>query len=1033
MGTENKKLDMGAVRAKLQGQTGQGYWKGLEQLADDEQFTQWLDDEFPYRKSLPEVDRRSVLKLMGASMALAGLVGCRSLPQERVIPFTKDPEGRPAGTTLYYATAVPFGGYGFPVLAESHEGRPTKFEGNPDHPASGGASDIYTQAAILNMYDPDRIQEVSHQGLIDTWDNFFAEHRKLLDSLRGTRGAGIRILTGTVTSPSLIGMIQKFQAAFPQATWHQYEPVNRDNERAGTRMAFGEAVDPVYDFSKATTVVSLDGDFMAGNPHTVRYARDFASTRDLNGSVSRLYAVESTPTLTGAFADHRVPVSPIDVYAVASAIAAKLDVGSASGKLPEGVTDAWVSAAAADLQAGGLVYVGAHQSPEVHALAHAINAKVGAPVTYVAADPAHVASQTASMAELGKAMSGGAVQLLLVMDCNPAYSAPGDVKFAESMAKVLHSVYIGEAKNETSKLCHWVLPQAHFLEAWGDVKGIDGTAMIQQPLIEPLFAGKSQIELLATLIRDLRTGEQIVRDTWKARIPSQVAWEKVLHDGFVKGSASPAKAVNAAGAAIAPPAAKSGTYAVFVPDATVWDGSWANNGWLQELPKPLTKLVWDNAVHMSPKKAEELGVGFEELVDVTANGVTVRAPVFVQPGHPDNSVTLPMGYGRTDGGKVLIGCGFDFMKLRSTKAPDFTLVEIKKAGGKHPLATAQLHHSMEGRDIIREGTLATYRANPELKPEGLHEFEDVTMYNLTKEWAKTGYPQWGMTIDLNLCVGCNACVTACQAENNIPTVGKQEVSRGRELHWMRIDRYYKVREAGESRDINTGITPSSPNPMKWESPVQTGGNTNSDVLDAGRIETVFQPVTCMHCETAPCEPVCPVAATVHSHEGLNQMVYNRCVGTRYCSNNCPYKVRRFNYYNYQHGQSDVGSFKDYGNRNFQGDKDVPLLRLLQNPDVTVRSRGVMEKCTYCVQRINEARIVAKKEHRELKDGDVVTACQQACPTKAIVFGNVADPNSAVSKAKAEKRNYGTLTELNTRPRTTYLGKVRNPNPELENA
>jgi molybdopterin-containing oxidoreductase family iron-sulfur binding subunit len=392
-----------------------------------------------------------------------------------------------------------------------------------------------------------------------------------------------------------------------------------------------------------------------------------------------------------------------------------------------------------------------------------------------------------------------------------------------------------------------------------------------------------------------------------------------------------------------------------------------------------------------------------------------------------------MGYGRTDGGKVLVGCGFDFMKLRTTKDPNFTLVEISKADGKSPLATAQLHHSMEGRDIIREGTVAAYQADPELKPEGLHEYEDVTMYNLTKEWAKTGYPQWGMSIDLNLCVGCNACVTACQAENNIPTVGKMEVSRGRELHWIRIDRYYKVKDGKESRDVDTGITPSSPNPRNWESPSQTGRNDTDDVLDPGRVETVFQPVTCMHCETAPCEPVCPVAATVHSHEGLNQMVYNRCVGTRYCSNNCPYKVRRFNYYNYQHGQRDAGSFKDYGNRNFQGDKDVPLLRLLQNPDVTVRSRGVMEKCTYCVQRINEARIVAKKERRELKDGDVVTACEQACPTRAIVFGNIADPNSAVSLKKAEKRNYATLTELNTRPRTSYLGKVRNPNPELENA
>jgi molybdopterin-containing oxidoreductase family iron-sulfur binding subunit len=391
-----------------------------------------------------------------------------------------------------------------------------------------------------------------------------------------------------------------------------------------------------------------------------------------------------------------------------------------------------------------------------------------------------------------------------------------------------------------------------------------------------------------------------------------------------------------------------------------------------------------------------------------------------------------MGYGRTEGGKVLKGCGFDFMKLRTSKQTSFVPVEITKASGTYALASAQLHHSMEGRDIIREGTVADYQADPALKPEGHHELPEGTLYNLTKEWAKDGkYPQWGMTIDLNLCFGCNACAIACQAENNIPTVGKAEVARGRELHWIRIDRYYKVREGGKSEDVSTGAAA-----VGIEAAVQAGrlsGKQLSGVMDSANIETVFMPVPCMHCETAPCEPVCPVAATVHSHEGLNQMVYNRCVGTRYCSNNCPYKVRRFNYYNYQHGQRDVGSARDYGNRNFQGEKDRPLLRLLNNPDVTVRSRGVMEKCTYCVQRINEARIAAKKEDRELRDGEIVTACQQVCPAKAITFGNIADPNSAVAKRKAEKRNYGLLTELNTAPRTTYLGKVRNPHPELVNA
>ncbi len=1031
MSTQKTKLDMAAVRAKLGGKNGQQYWRGLEELAETDEFQVWLDDEFPYRKSIPEVDRRSVLKLMGASLALAGLAGCRNLPQEKVIPFTKEPEDRIPGIAEYYATAVPFGGFGFPVLVESHEGRPTKLEGNPDHPASMGASDSFTQAAILNFYDPDRSQDVTNQGLVDTWDSFFAAAREVLDKQKLVGGAGVRFLTGTVTSPTFSRMMAKFLKAYPQATWHQYDIVNNDGEMEGTKLAFGKMLQPLYDFSKAKAVLSLDGDFLATTPHKVRFASDFVKTRNLEGSLSRLYAVESTPGLTGAFADHRVTVTPAEVLAVATAVAAKLGVASGPAKLPKTVSAKWIDAVAEDLRQGGLVYVGEHQSAQVHALAHAINAHVGGPVSYVERSDVNPTLKTQSLADLSEALKSGKVQALFILGGNPVYGCPGDIKLADGLIKVPLSVYLGEFTNETSKLAKWVLPEATFLEAWGDLRSLDGTATLVQPLIEPLFRGKSGIELLAGLMRDTRDGETLVRETWASVLPDVVKWEKALNDGFVPGQALKPQTVTASLSDSFGLDGKSpdGLWGVFVPDPTIWDGSWANNGWMQELPKPLTKLTWDNAVHVSPSTAEQLGVQSQDLVSVSANGTTVEAVVFIQPGHPDGVVTLPLGYGRTVGGKVLTGTGFDFTKLRSSNNPGFTVVQIEKSKGTYPLSTAQLHHSMEGRDIIREGSVEEYQKNPSLhEEEEGGEHSDATLYNLTAEWAKTGYPQWGMAIDLNTCIGCNACVTACQAENNIPTVGKQEVSRGREMHWIRVDRYYRVKEGKETKDVVTGAA------EPFESALQIGqAKTHKDELDANRVTTVFQPITCMHCETAPCEPVCPVAATVHSHEGLNQMVYNRCVGTRYCSNNCPYKVRRFNYYNYQFGQRDQLPGKEYGQRNFQGEKDTPLLRLLHNPDVTVRSRGVMEKCTYCVQRINKVRINSKKENREIQDGEIVTACEQACPTRAITFGNIADPQAAVTKKKMEKRNYSLLAEINTRPRTTYLAKVRNPHPDLENA
>ncbi|MEQ1934265.1 MAG: 4Fe-4S dicluster domain-containing protein, partial [Fimbriimonadaceae bacterium] len=597
---------------------------------------------------------------------------------------------------------------------------------------------------------------------------------------------------------------------------------------------------------------------------------------------------------------------------------------------------------------------------------------------------------------------------------------------------------LGMFENETSKLCKWQLPEAHWLEAWGDNSTLDGTISVQQPLILPLFDGKSALELVMGLMGDVSEARLAVRATHTS---DEKVWRKALNQGWV--GSNPRIILDfpiTRGAAVA----TSGTEAIFLPDPALYDGRYSNNGWMQELPRPLTKLTWDNAVLMGPSMAAAMKLSDEDNVKVSANGVTVEAPVFVQVGHADDSVTLHFGGGRTFGGRVMQNCGFDFMKLRGDH--NFCAVTVEAGTGVYPLATAQVHHSMEGRDIVREGSLASLATNPELLPEDHHAFEIEELYNLTAEMAKENpeLPQWGMTIDLNYCTGCNACVTACQSENNIATVGKAEVSRGRELHWLRIDRYYKVSKGSEHRDLRTGVGDA----WRWESPMHNTGSgpiRDEDALNPNNVATVFQPIPCMHCELAPCEPVCPVAATTHSHEGLNQMVYNRCVGTRYCSNNCPYKVRRFNYYNYQHGQVDYG-FKNndkrdgddqaivgkrYGNANFRGEEDIQLLRLINNPDVTVRSRGVMEKCTYCVQRINVARIKSKKEKRPIKDGEIVTACEQACPTKAITFGNIADPNSAVSKKKADKRNYSLLEHVGTKPRTTYLGRVRNPNPNLE--
>jgi MoCo/4Fe-4S cofactor protein with predicted Tat translocation signal len=1018
MDEEQKRLDKDTISEKLAFKSGKTYWRSLDELSETEEFQRWLDDEFPHRASMPDVDRRSFLKLMGASVAMAALAGCRNLPQDKIIPYVKAPEERYPGQGLAYATAMTFAGYGFGLVVASSEGRPTKAEGNPDHPISLGSSDIFSQAELLQFYDPDRSQIPVENGYPSTWDDFTAAGRAMLSAHTADRGAGLRLLTETVTSPTLYAQIQSLLKAFPSAKWYQFNASNRDNERQGSQLAFGQMVDTHYDLTHARTILSLDGDILGCTPQNVKSTRDFMANRNPeSGSLNRLYVIESTFSTTGSFADHRVAVKPSEVEDIARYIAAHLGVEGGPGRLPASVPTKWINVMVADLRSGGVVVTGERQNGVVHALVHAINhalGNVGKAVTYTAPVEQAPTIQYHDLAALAGEMTGGAVKTLLIVGGNPVYDAPADLKFAEALARVKNTVRLGQYQDETAQLCQWRLPESHFLEAWGDVRSYDGTTSIVQPLIAPLFDSRSAIEVISALLNKPQQGYDIVRATWAARL-SEKDWRDALNRGTIANTAVASTTVALrAGFAAQRGAGRGGAMeASFAPDPTVYDGRYNNNGWLQELPKPLTKLTWDNAAILSPATAAKLAVVYQDVVEVSSNGGKITAPVFVLPGHPDDVVTLHIGYGREQAGKVGEGTGFNVNPLRSFKSPWMSAVEVRKTGSTYELATTQTHHSMEGRDIIREGDFEEYAKNPSFAEADKNEDreKDSILYNLTDnpDWKKADMAQWAMVIDLNTCTGCNSCVIACQAENNIPTVGKDQVQRGRAMHWIRVDRYFRVEEGQKERDLHEPIS-------QVEAIAPTG---DPAAMVPSSVKTVCMPVPCMHCETAPCEPVCPVAATIHSHEGLNQMVYNRCVGTRYCSNNCPYKVRRFNFFNYQ-----------FRYKNFQDVKDIPLLKMLNNPDVTVRGRGVMEKCTYCVQRINRARIEAKKEEREIRDGEVVPACAQACPSKSIIFGNMADAHAAVTKLKANKRNYSLLGDLNTRPRTTYLSKVRNINREI---
>ena len=876
------------------------------------------------------------------------------------------------------------GGYAQGIVVETHEGRPTKIDGNPDHPANLGSSDPFMQASVLSLYDPDRSKNVMRNGESSTWDVFLKEVQKQkLDWLK-TQGDGVVLLTEVITSPTLIQQISNFLKRFPKAKWHQFNPLDRENIYQGTALAFGERLNPIYHVEEAKVIVSLDGPFLDEGPGRLLYARKFADARRVRAesrSMNRLYVAEGTPSLTGAMADHRLSMKPSWIEKLARAMAQQIGVPGIIGQEPFLEKSNWTQTVVRDLNENsgkGLVVCGDRQSPALHALCFAMNSRLGN-IDKTVSFTVPVESEAGRIHNLVDQMNSGKVDTLFILGGNPAYIVPADLNFQGALAKVRNRIRLSEYKDETAILCQWELPEAHFLETWGDARAFDGTASVQQPVCAPFYEGKSALELLSLLSDSPgKSSYELIREfwreSWKEELKSdsfESKWERVLHDGVIPETR--AKNVHPKVrrlSLLAPRVSTSlvpsnGMEVIFKEDPSVYDGMFSNNGWLQELPRPTSKLVWTNAALIGPETANSRALTNDDEVEIHYQGRSVCGAVFILPGQAENVVTVHLGYGRTQAGRVGNDHGFNGYSIQTSVAPyDGTEVGLRKTGKNDTLVTTQHHFSMEGRNLVREGTIAQFIEDPrviapaKLKQEGV-----------APDYVYSG-AAWGMSIDVNTCIGCNTCMIACQAENNIPIVGKEEVLRGRSMHWIRVDRYYQG-------------SPETP-------------------------QTVFQPVPCMHCETAPCEEVCPTAATNHSSEGLNQMIYNRCVGTRFCSNNCPYKVRRFNFFQY----SDMKS---------------SLAKMMKNPDVTVRSRGVMEKCTYCVQRIREAQIHAQLENREVKDGEIVTACQASCPTQAIVFGDLNDPTSAVSKLKKEPLDYLLLEELGTKPRTTYLAKLRNPN------
>lgn len=1059
-------------------ETGPKYWRSLDQLAETPAFRDWVEREFPAGASelTDPVSRRHFVKIMSASFLLAGfgLTGCRR-PEEKILPFGRMPEGYVHGVAQHYATAMPTRRGAIPLLVKSHEGRPIKVEGNPEHPSRGG-TDVFAQASILNLYDPDRARTCRQGGNSISRDAALDALIEAAARVKANGGQGLALLLQQANSPSRERLLSILAKALPRARFYLHEPVDLSIDQQAATVAFGKPVKPFFRLEQASVILSLDCDFIGSEENASQLIRGFAQGRRQKQAadpMNRLYAVEALMTQTGANADHRLRLPACQVASVAALLAEQLlgEPGAAliaaarrAGALDEKSAQ-WVAGCAADLlkpenKGKSLVLAGHRQPLAVHLAAQAINAalgNIGTTVVY------HEAAdfKFGTISELAAALNGNQVDTLVIAGGNPAYDAPADLAWKAAQARARSVVRLGYHEDETFATLgpdSLHLPQAHYLESWGDARSSDGTVVPIQPLIAPLFGGMTELELLARLGGiEPASPYEIARETFRALAPAgfEEAWKRFLHDGFLAHSAAKpvpvqfnyASAVQASNWVPVSPPSKAALEVVFHRDYKLDDGRYANNGWLQELPDPVTKMVWDNVVLMSQKTADELGlvvVDHEDLnlqvprVKVSVGGREVEGPAWVQPGMADYVIGLALGYGRQQTGRVGKGTGFNAYALRTAAAPHFTAgATVTNTGRRAKLSTTQNHWTMEGRPVIREANLEQYRKKPGFvkamnmpAPPGHPDAQGrpASMYpNPLDVPDKNGQiPRdrsphaWGMTIDLSACVGCSACMVACQSENNIPIVGKDQVGRGREMHWIRIDRYY------------------------------AGGIENPQVVN--------QPMLCQHCEAAPCENVCPVNATVHDEEGLNVMAYNRCVGTRYCSNNCPYKVRRFNYLDYHRrplellqgpvyssplvhstdGEWDLKRWWKNPDKGLRPQDEWELLKLAKNPDVTVRMRGVMEKCTFCVQRIEQAKIAQKVKAGasgdiEVRDGTLQTACQQACPADAIVFGNLKDPNSRVSQLKKLDRDYSVLEFLLTKPRATYLARIRNPNPAMPDA
>jgi len=966
-------------------------WRSLEERERGLETT----GEFPPGASeIGGTSRREFVQLLGASMAFAGAAGCFKQPPEQILPYTRPPEEIVPGRPLHYATASTLGGRATGLLITAFEGRATKVEGNPEHPSSLGATGLFEQASILQLYDPNRGSVLQEKNRPRSWREFLAAQNDRANALRAKDGgAGLRFLLEPGSSPLIGELRERIQKLFPNARFRSYSAVSEDAALRGARLAFGSALETRFDLSKARVIACLEADPLYPWPGSIPAMRAWADKREPGPGMNRLYAVECALSVTGMNADHRLRIRPSQLAPNALALAAKLGAGGgalaplaalgAKSRL-DPKQQRFVDALARDLsRAGrqGVVMAGPRSPALVHALAHAINSSLSSEAVRHQKPLLHDAETGAEgLRELAAEIRAGAVDTLVVTAANPVHTAPYELNLAKALDSVPNSIYRGLYQDETSQRCGWFVPATHPLEDWGDARAHDGTVTFLQPLVQPLFNGIAESQVLAAfLAQGDKSPYALLREHWRsARADAEDAWEKWISDGFIQGSASAAEspqlrvdAVAAAALAARFDAAGPALELNVVPDYRLYDGRFANNVWLQETPDPVTKLTWDNAALLSPKTARELGVQTHDAVDLGLHGPPVHAAVLVVPGHADGAVTVALGYGRAGGEQSAAGVGFDVAPLRRTEAPwgDRGLT-LTKLGRRHRLAITQEHWSMEGRDPALDMDLHEYEGH------GRERIEEgrvpVATMHTPWDYSKVAY-KWGMAIDLARCTGCSACMVACQSENNVPVVGKVNVEKSREMHWLRLDRYFSGSE---------------------EDPRAT-----------------TQPMLCVHCETAPCEYVCPVNATVHSDEGLNEMVYNRCIGTRYCSNNCPYKVRRFNFFNYTY---DTG--------------DVEKLRM--NPDVTVRSRGVMEKCTYCVQRIERARIDSRVQERPIAEKELQTACQQACPAHAIVFGNLHDRSHEVTKKHADDRHYFVLNDVGTRPRTAYLARVRNPNPEL---